>query len=148
MRLPLLVIALGAAAPALAQPVRTSSARPPAGGPVQLPPEIASGELVDRLQPVVRALSHALLDLPVGEVQAAVEGRPATPRDRNRRVRDVASVDERAVDRGIAANGEALRSGAQSAVRALPVIQRALNEAGDKVARAIDNLPSPAYPRM
>lgn len=148
MRLPLLIVALGVASPALAQPYDPYAPPPPPPGAAQLPPEIASGEFVDRMQPMVRALSHALLDLPVGELQAAVEGRPASPHDRNKRLRDVAGVDERSVDRDIAANGQVLRSGAQSAVRALPVIQRALNDAGAQVARALDNLPSPTYPRM
>ncbi|URD59822.1 hypothetical protein M8312_08330 [Sphingomonas sp. KRR8] len=147
MRLPILFATLGIASPALAQPYPYAPPPPPPGA-AQLPPEIASGEFVDRMQPVVRALSHALLDMPVGELEAAVEGRPVTPYDRRKRLGDVAGVDERQLDREISANGQKVRSGTQSMVRALPVIQRALNEAGDQVARAIDNLPSPAYPRM
>ncbi|WP_114228614.1 MULTISPECIES: hypothetical protein [Sphingomonas] len=150
MRIPLLIAGLVVAAPAMAQPMPYPYPDPYAGPPPsqQLPPEIANGEIVDRAVPVLRALSHAFLDLPVGEVQAAIEDRPVTRADRNRRVRDVAGIDERDVDRGIARNGATLKHGAQSMARALPVIQRALNQAGDDVARALDNLPSPAYPRM
>ena len=36
------------------------------------------------------ALSKAFMNLPVGEIEAAVEGRPVTAADRNRTVRDVA----------------------------------------------------------
>ena len=138
MRVSLLIAGLLLAAPAVAQPVPYPDA----------PPEIASGEFVDRAVPVLQALSRAFLDLPVGEVQAAIENRPVTRQDRNRRVRDVAGVDERDLDQRIAQNSQVLKSGAQSVVRALPVIQRALNQAGEDVARAVNNLPSPTYPRM
>ncbi len=136
MRLPLLVIALGLATPAVAQPM-----------PSQLPPVIASGQVVDQMQPVLRAVAHAFLDLPVGEIQAAVENRPVRPEDRNRRVRDVAGVDERQIDREIAEGSGTLKAGTQAMARSLPVITRALNEASDEIARAVNNLPSPTYPR-
>ena len=137
MRLPLFIAALAFAAPAVAQP-----APPP-----QLPPEIASGAFADQLQPVLRAVAHALLDLPVGEIQAAVENRPVMPQDRNRRVRYVAGVDERDLDRQIAQGSGAMKAGAQAIARSLPAITRALNEAGDEIARTVGNLPSPTYPR-
>ena len=63
MRL-LLLPALLIATPALAEP----------GVPQQLPPEVASGQFVDQLQPVLRAMSKAFLNLPVGEIEAAVTG--------------------------------------------------------------------------
>ena len=141
MRVSLLIAGLLLAAPAVAQPAPYPEA------PL-LPPEIANGEFVDRAVPVLQALSRAFLDLPVGEVQAAIENRPATRADRNRRVRDVAGVDERDLDQSIAQNSQVLKNGVQSVVRSLPVIQRALNQAGEEVARAVNNLPSPAYPRM
>jgi len=145
MRLPLLIIALGAASPAFAQAY--PYAAPPASASA-LPPEIASGEIVERAEPMIQALSHALLNLPVGELQAAVEGRPVTPYERNKRLGDVAGVDQRQLDRDIADNGRKVRAGAQSVARSLPAIQRALNDAGAEVARALNNLPSPSYPRM
>lgn len=148
MRISLLIASLLITAPAVAQQAPYPYPYSPPPPPSPLPPEVASGEIVDRAVPVLRALSHAFLDLPVGEVQAAIESRPATWADRNRRVRDLAGVDERDVDRGLARNTQTLKHGAQSVARALPVIERALNEAGNDVARAIDNLPSPAYPRM
>ena len=136
MRFPLLVLALGVAAPAAAQPL-----------PQALPPEIASGQVVDQLQPVLRAVAHAFLDLPVGEIQAAVENRPVRPEDHNRRVRDVAGIDERQLDREIARGSGSVKAGTQAISRSLPVITRALSEASDEIARTVNNLPSPAYPR-
>jgi len=135
MRLPLLPMILGFAAPAAAQDVP------------QLPPEIASGQVVDQLQPVLRAMAHAFLDLPVGEIQAAVENRPVRAEDRNRRVRDVAGVNERQLDRQIAEGTGTMKAGTQAIARSLPVITRALNQAGDELARTVNNLPSPTYPR-
>ena len=136
MRLPLLIAAIGIATPAAAQPL-----------PNQLPPEIASGQIIDQLEPVARGLSRALLDLPVGEIEAAVENRPVRPQDRNKRVRDMAGVDQRELDRSIAAGSETLKAGGQALVRALPAITRSLNQVGDELGRVMNNLPSPTYPR-
>ncbi|MCW3796410.1 hypothetical protein OMW55_01110 [Sphingomonas sp. BN140010] len=137
MRLPLLLIALSAATPAVAQPLP----------PSQLPPEIASGQVVDQLQPVLRAVAHAFLDLPVGEIQVAVENRAVRPEERNRRVRDLAGVDERQLDREIAEGSDTMKAGTQAIARSLPAISRALNQASDEIARTLNNLPSPTYPR-
>jgi len=136
MRLPLFLIALGVSAPLAAQP-----AAPPQ------PPEIASGEIVDQMQPVLRAVARAFLDLPVGELEAAVENRPVRAEDRDRRVRDVAGVDERQLDRQIAEGSGTLKAGTQAIARSLPAITRALEQAGDEIARTVNNLPSPTYPR-
>ena len=135
MRLPLLIATVGIATPAAAQPIPS------------LPPEIAGGQIVDQLQPVVSALSRALLDLPVGELEAAVENRPVRPEDRNKRVRDVAGIDSRELDRELVEGSETLKAGGQAMVRALPAITRALNQAGEELGRVVNNLPSPTYPR-
>ena len=137
VRLPLLPGALVVATPVAAQPASVA----------QLPPEIANGQIVDQLQPVLRAVARAFLDLPIGEIQAAVENRPTHPEDRNKRVRDVAGIDEGEVDRGIAEGSETMKAGAQTVARSLPAISRALDQAGAEIARAVGNLPSPAYPR-
>jgi len=136
MRLPLLVTALAIAAPAAAQPATPA-----------LPPEIASGQVVDQLQPVLRAVAHAFLDLPVGEIQAAVENRPVRPEDRHTRIRDVAGVDERQLDREIAEGSGTMKAGTQAIARSLPAITRALDQASSEIARTVNNLPSPTYPR-
>jgi hypothetical protein len=83
----------------------------------------------------------------VGEIEAAMENRPVRPHDRSKRVRDVAGIDERALDRELAQGSETLRTGGQAMVRALPAITRALNQVGEELGRVVNNLPSPAYPR-
>ena len=73
----LLMIALLAA-----QPANAPAAAPPPPA-VQLPPQLTDPATGDKLANVAQALSRAFLNLPVGEVQAAVEGRPPTPADRH-----------------------------------------------------------------
>ncbi|HVF84069.1 MAG TPA: hypothetical protein VM913_07865 [Sphingomicrobium sp.] len=137
MRL-LLLPALLLATPAAAQ----NADLPPA-----LPPEVASGQIVDQLQPMLRALSRAFLNLPVGEIEAAVENRPVTAHDRNKTVRQATGMSERELDREIAASTGALKAGTQAMARSWPVISRALSQAGQELEKAIANAPSPAYPR-
>ena len=134
LMLPLLLLA----APAAAQ---TAAPVPP------LPPEVASGQIVDQLQPMLRALSRAFLNLPVGELEAAVENRPVAPGDRNKTVRQATGMNERELDREIAASTGTLKAGTQAMARSWPVISRALSEAGRELEKAIANAPSPAYPK-
>jgi hypothetical protein len=144
-----LILALGAigltAAPAAAQS-RPPAAPPAAPAPV-LPPEIADGRVLDDLGNMMGALSKALLNLPVGELEAAVENRPATRADRSRTVRSVTGMDERELDRDIESSKVAVKSGGEALARALPVVVEALNKAGDDIARATANMPQPGYPR-
>jgi hypothetical protein len=125
----------------------TPAAAQGASVPQQLPPEVASGQIVDQLQPVLRAMSRAFLNLPVGELEAAVEGRPATPRDRNKTVRDATGMSERELDQGIAASAGTLKAGTQAMARSWPVISQALSKAGEEMEKAIANAPSPVYPK-
>ncbi|WP_196233195.1 hypothetical protein, partial [Sphingomonas segetis] len=62
----LLLPLLACAAPAIAQ----SAPRPP-----QIPPQLLDPATADRLTDGMQALSKALLDIRVGELRAALEGR-------------------------------------------------------------------------
>ena len=144
MRKLLFVALLASAAPAMAQP----PSRPPAPQrPVDLPPEIADGRVVDQLGTMVGAVSKALLNLPVGEVEAAIENRPVTREDRRRTVGSESGMDERDVAQSVEESKVAVKAGGQAIARSLPVIRDALNRAGDEIARATANLPQPGYPR-
>lgn len=114
----------------------------------QLPPEIADGRIADQLGTVAGALARALLDLPVGEVQAAIENRPVTPQDKGRTVRSVSGMDEAELQQDIRQGTEVAKAGTQAMVRSLPVITRALTQAGEQIGRAIANMPSPVYPKQ
>lgn len=113
----------------------------------QLPPEIANGAAVDQIGNMVGAVTKALLDLPVGELEAAVENRPVTRQDRERTVRSVTGTDEREVNVGIAQSKDAVIAGGRAMARTLPVIREALNKAGEEIERATANVPQPGYPR-
>ena len=112
-----------------------------------LPPEVASGQIVDQLQPMLRALSRAFLNLPVGELEAAVENRPVTARDRKKTVKEATGMNQRELDREIAASTGTMKAGTQALARSWPVISRALSQVGEEMEKAIANAPSPVYPK-
>ena len=62
--------------------------------------------MADRLGGMMQALSKAFLNLPVGEIEAAAEGRPATQADRRQTIRDLGRKQdpnfERNLDRDLA----------------------------------------------
>jgi hypothetical protein len=118
--------------------------------PVQIPPELTDPATMARVGDMVGSLSRAIMNMPVGEIEAAVQGRPATPADRNRTVRDVASradpYFEEKLERGIAQSQVTMQASMRAMTAALPAISRALNEASREIERATANLPSPTYP--
>jgi hypothetical protein len=91
MLLPMLMVA----APATAQ-----TAVPPVTQPaIQVPPQLADPATAQRLGNAMQALSKAFLNLPVGEVQAALEGRQPTRAERKLTVRDLGRRDDPNFDR-------------------------------------------------
>lgn len=134
--LPLLLIA----APVAAQPA------PPA--PV-LPPELTDPAMADRLGNMAGVLTRSLMDLPVGEIEAAIAGRPATPADRAKRVRD--NVGDPYLEQRIAAetaqSGRTMQAATKALVASLPAIMGALAGVERELERAVANLPDPTYPR-
>ena len=143
MRLLLIAVPLAlAASPALAaQPHRAP----------QLPRALTDPAMPDQMGRVAGTLTRALLDLPVGEIQAAIEGRPVTEADRRRTVRDLAGRGDVDVDRRIeqqaARSGAAFQAGARAMIIALPSILQSIDRATDQIDRATANLPDPSYPR-
>jgi len=119
--------------------------------PIQIPPELTDPVMVDRVVDMLGPLSKAFMNLPVGEIQAAAEGRPVTPADRNRTLRDVAGRGdpnfEANLQRDIAASRVTMQASARAMASALPAITRALSQAASEIERATANLPSPTYPR-
>ena len=142
MRLLLIALPLAlVATPALAQ----RSTAP------ELPRELSDPAMADRLGKMAGALSRALLDLNVGEIEAAVEGRPVTPADRRRTVRDVAANGdpylERRIERQAANSGAVIQSSMKAMAAALPAIMQSVDRAAAEIDRATANLPTPGYPR-
>ncbi len=144
MRLLLIAVPLTLiASPALAAPRH--------GQAPQLPRELTDPKMADQMGRVAGALTRAFMNLPVGEIQAAIEGRPATSDDRRRTVRDLAgrndpNFDQR-IERQAANSGAAIQAGARAMAAALPAIMQSLDRAADEIDRATANLPDPNYPR-
>ena len=145
--LPLLL----AASPAFAQPV------PPPPRPVapdagqEMQRVLNDPAMVDRMTGMMQALSKAFLNLPVGEIQAAAEGRPPTRAERHMTVRDVARRDdpnfERDFQQRIAQSGPMVKQSMRALSDALPAMMQGLQQAGRALERAAANMPDPTYPK-
>jgi len=140
MRTTLLVLPLMFfASPVFAQPVP------------QLPPEITDPATVHQVVSSLDQLSRALMNVRVGEARAALEGRDATPRERNETVGDLARRNDPNFDRSlhqqIAGAEPQVRRGIQAVNRALPAVTQALGDVERAVDRAVANMPDPTYPR-
>ena len=132
------------ASPALAQSAPT-------------PPETAQIEralndpaVADRLTNAMQVMSTAFLDLPAGEVQAALEGRRATSAEKRMTVRDMARRDapnfDRNFQRHIAQSGPMIRQSMRAMSQALPAMMQGLSQAQRALERAAANMPDPTYP--
>ena len=117
----------------------------------QVPRALTDPAMPDQVGRVAGALTRALLDLPVGEIAAAIEGRPVTSADRRRTVRSLAGRGDPDLDRRIeqqaTRSGAALQAGARAMIIALPGNLVSIDRAADQIDRATANLPDPSYPR-
>jgi hypothetical protein len=117
----------------------------------RLPPELTDPATAQRLTDAMQSLSTALLNLRVGEVAAALEGRPALPEELNLTVGDLARRDDPDFDRRIheriASVGPTMQQSIKAMSKALPEITRNLKDARKSLERAIANMPDPNYPK-
>jgi hypothetical protein len=134
--LPLLMVA----APASAQPAR-----------IEVPSVAIDPATVAQLATAAQAMSDAVLDLHVGTLKAAIDGRDPTPAERRMTVRDLArkqdSNFDRDMDRKVAAAGPELMRTIAAVNRAMPAVRQAIDEAQASIDRVAANLPDPTYPR-
>ena len=147
MRIGLLVLPLALlASPALAQ--AKPAAKPET---IVVPPELTDPATADRLATMMQALSTAFLNLPVGEIEAAAEGRPVTSADRGRTIRQVGREDdpnfERNLDRDLGMSRATIQASMNALAKALPAMMKGLSEAGRELEKATANMPSPTYPK-
>ena len=128
-----------AATPAVAQPVP------------QLPPQLTDPATARAVTNAMQGVTQALLDMRVGEIKAAMEGREATPAEKRMTVRDVARRDDPDFDRHlqqkIATVGPTMQRSMNAMNQAMPAIMQSLAQAQQAVERAVANLPDPTYPR-
>jgi hypothetical protein len=134
--LPLLLCAT----PALAQPVEP-----------QLPQELTDPAVAQRLQRSMQVLSKTLLDLRVGEMQAAIDGRKASAAEKKLTVRDLGRRDDpnfdRRLDERIAAAGPVIDRSMKAVSEAMPSILESVSKAREAIERAAANMPDPTYPK-
>jgi len=113
----------------------------------QVPPQLSDPAMVDRLAGTMQAMSRAFLDLPVGEIEAAVEGRPPTPADRNRTLRSEDPNLDREVQTQIAQARPMIRQSMKAISDALPAVMKSIHDARESIERAAANMPDPNYPK-
>jgi len=117
----------------------------------QLPRELTDPEAQMRLAAKLQAISSALLNVRVGDVGAAIEGREATPAERNGTVGDMIRRKDpnfdRDVAREVATVGPKIQRSVQAINRTLPRVMRDVADAQRSIDRAVSNLPDPTYPQ-
>ncbi|GAA4713291.1 hypothetical protein H9L13_03755 [Sphingomonas lutea] len=149
MRTKLLLIPMFlGASPALAQAPVAPKAAPDTA---QIQRVLNDPAMADRMARVMQAMSRSFMNLPVGEVQAAVEGRAPTAAERRMTVRDMGRRDNRNFERDVQqqmANARPmLEQGMKALGEALPAMMQGMTKAGEAIERATANLPDPTYPK-
>jgi hypothetical protein len=123
---------------------------PPAAS-IQLPPELTDPAAAMKLARTMQALSAAVLNIRVGDMKAALDGREATPEERNTTVGDIIRRKDPNFDRDVqhevATVGPKVMRSMQAMKRALPEVMRDVDDAQRSLKRAVSNLPDPNYPQ-
>ncbi|MEO6433520.1 MAG: hypothetical protein ABIO29_06050 [Sphingomicrobium sp.] len=146
MRCALLILAIAvvAAAPAAAEPTISES--------IADAQRMLDDPRNEKLfSSVMSALSDALLDMPVGEIKAATEGRVATAEEKRLTVRDIARREDPAFEAkmrdGVAKSAPALRQSMKALSASLPALAKSAEALGRSIERLGANLPDPTYPK-
>ena len=130
------------ATPAMAQDA------PPA---FQLPRELTDPQSAMKLAAKLQGISNALMNVRVGELGAALEGRQATARERNVTVRDLVHRQdpnfEQHMQQKVATVGPKVLQTMQTLNRTLPQVMHDVDDVQRSVERAVANLPDPTYPQ-
>ena len=144
---PLILPLALAASPAMAQ----TKPAPVAPETITVPPALTDPAMADKLTRMMQAMSKAFLEMPIGEIEAAAEGRPATRADRRRTLRQLGRSEdpnfERNLQRDIANAKPMIDASMKAMAAALPAMMKGLSEAGRELEKATANLPSPNYPK-
>jgi hypothetical protein len=127
-----------------AAPVQAQS---PAKQDVRLPQELKDPQLTGRLVDAMQVLAKSFLDLPVGQVEAAMNGRPVTQADRRRTVASETGMSERELQRKIEESRPAMEGAQKALVDAIPVLMRHMSEMGKELEKVGANVPRPDYPK-
>ena len=137
----------------LASPAQAAEA-PANSGEFQVPAELTDPAMAETLGKMLGSLTKVMLDMPVGELQAAVEGRSPSSADKRRTVRDLAGGGpdlDRRIEREAVQALPRMQAGMKAMAGSLPAMAKALEEAAERMEVSLDrataNLPQPGYPR-
>jgi hypothetical protein len=118
---------------------------------IQLPRELTDPAAQAHLAMKLQVIANALLNVKVGDLGAAIQGREATPAERNVTLGDVVRKKDPNFDRDIAHKvatvGPQLQRSVQALNHALPQVMRDLSDVQKSLDRAVSNMPDPNYPR-
>ena len=119
-----------------------------------IPPEFTDPAMAQTLGKMFSALTKVMLDMPIGEMQAAAQGREATAADKSRTIRDLTGRDpnfERNMEEQIAATLPRMQATMKAMAKSLPVMakgmEKAVEQMEDGLDRATANIPQPGYPK-
>jgi hypothetical protein len=100
-------------------------------------------------------LTRAMMNMPIGEMQAAVEGRKPNAADKTRTLRDVAGGGpdlDRKVEAQVAQALPRMQAGLEAMAKSLPAMAKAVEEAAEAMEGSLDrataNIPQPGYPKQ
>ena len=131
-----------------------TAAEPATDGGFAIPPEMTDPAMAETVAKMFGSLTKVMMDMPVGEMQAAVEGRAPTAADKVRTVRDMAGRDpqfERKVEAQVAQTVPRMQAGLKAIAGSLPGMMKALEKAAEDMEESLDrataNIPQPGYPK-
>ena len=132
---------------AFAAPSIAAAAPAPQDETVHIQRVLNDPKWADRMTNVMVAMSKAFMNLPVGEVEAAVQGRQPTAADKRRTVRSETGMSEQELREKIAASRPQMEAGMKAMAAALPAIMKGFSDAQRELEKASANLPQPGYPK-
>jgi hypothetical protein len=137
------------ASPAVAQ---SSAPAPKDSGAAEVTRALNDPATADKLSRVLQVISKAFLNLPVGEVEAALEGREPTAQERARTVlsegREKDPNFDKNLQRQLANSKPIIEASMKALAASLPAMMKGLGEASKTLERAVENMPRPNYPKQ
>jgi hypothetical protein len=139
---------------ALALVAAPAAAEPASDNDFEIPAELTDPAMAETLGKMLGALTKVMMDMPVGEMQAAVEGREPTAADKARTVRDIAGRDpdfERKMQQQIATAMPRMQATMKVMAKSLPVMAKRMEKVVEQMEGTLDrttaNIPQPGYPK-
>lgn len=139
----------------LSAPAMAAEPASPVADQFEFPAELTDPAMAETLAKILGSLTRAMMDMPVGEMQAAVEGRQPSAADKGRTVRDMTAGGadiERQVEAQVAQSVPRMQASLKALAESLPGMMKALGKAADDMEARIEgtaaNLPQPGYPKQ